>query len=92
MLVNILNPIGSEISQMRNSLLYGLLENISFNLKRQENKIKIFETGSIYLNDKDKFIESKNLSLSLTGDFYDKNWINKIQSDIFFKIKGILVV
>ena len=41
-LVNILNPIGTEISQMRNSLLFGLLENISFNLKRQEQKIKIF--------------------------------------------------
>ena len=41
---------------MRNSLLFGLLEkNISFNLKRQEQKIKIFETGSIYLNDKERF-------------------------------------
>ena len=89
-LVNILNPIGTEISQMRNSLLFGLLENISFNLKRQEQKIKIFETGSIYLNDKERFIENKNLSLSLTGDFYNKNWIYKKQSDIFFKIKGIV--
>ena len=89
-LVNILNPIGKEISQMRNSLLFGLLENISFNLKRQEQKIKIFETGSIYLNDKERFIENKNLSLSLTGDFYNKNWIYKKHSDIFFKIKGIV--
>ncbi len=89
-LVNILNPIGTEISQMRNSLLFGLLENISFNLKRQEQKIKIFEAGSIYLNGKESFIENKNLSLSLTGDFYNKNWIYKKQSDIFFKIKGIV--
>ena len=89
-LVNILNPIGTEISQMRSSLLFGLLENISFNLKRQEQKIKIFETGSIYLNDKERFFENKNLSLSLTGDFYNKNWIYKKHSDIFFKIKGIV--
>ena len=89
-LVNILNPIGTEISQMRNSLLFGLLENISFNLKRQEQKIKIFETGSIYLNDKERFFENKNLSLSLAGDFYNKNWIYKKNSDIFFKIKGIV--
>ena len=89
-LVNILNPIGTEISQMRNSLLFGLLENISFNLKRQEQKIKIFETGSIYLYDKERFFENKNLSLSLAGDFYNKNWIYKKNSDIFFKIKGIV--
>ena len=34
---------------MRNSLLFGLLENISFNLKRQEQKIKIFETGKVFI-------------------------------------------
>ena len=27
--------------------------------------------------------ENKNLSLSLTGDFYNKNWIHKKHSDIF---------
>ena len=75
---------------MRSSLLFGLLENISLNLKRQEQKIKIFETGRIYLNDKERFFENKNLSLSLAGDFYNKNWIYKKNSDIFFKIKGIV--
>ena len=88
--VNILNPIGTEISQMRNSLLFGLLENTSFNLKRQEQKIKIFETGNIYLSHNQKFIENKILALSITGNFYDKNWIYKNQSDTFFKIKGIV--
>ena len=89
-LVDILNPIGTEISQMRNSLLFGLLENISYNLKRQEQNIKIFETGKVYLIDKGQFIENKYVSISLTGDFYDKNWIYKNQPNIFFKMKGIL--
>ncbi len=89
-LVEILNPIGTEISQMRNSLLFGLLENISYNLKRQEQNIKIFETGKVYLNDRGEFIENKYVSISLTGDFYNKNWIYKNQSNIFFKIKGIV--
>ena len=89
-LVEILNPIGTEISQMRNSLLFGLLENISYNLKRQEQNIKIFETGKVYLNDRGEFIENKYVSISLTGDFYNKNWIYKNQPNIFFKIKGIV--
>ena len=89
-LVDILNPIGTEISQMRNSLLFGLLENISYNLKRQEQNIKIFETGKVYLNDKGEFIENKYVSISLTGDFYDQNWIYNNQPDIFFKVKGIV--
>ena len=89
-LVDILNPIGTEISQMRNSLLFGLLENISYNLKRQEQNIKIFETGKVYLNDKGEFIENKYVSISLTGDFYDHNWIYNSQPNIFFKMKGIV--
>ena len=89
-LVDILNPIGTEISQMRSSLFFGLLENISYNLKRQQQNIKIFETGKVYLSDKGEFIENKYVSISLTGDFYDKNWIYKNQPNIFFKIKGIV--
>ena len=89
-LIDILNPVGTEISQMRNSLLFGLLENISYNLKRQEQNIKIFETGKVYLNDKVEFIENKYVSISLTGDFYDKNWIYVNQPNIFFKMKGIV--
>ncbi|MAW08769.1 MAG: phenylalanine--tRNA ligase subunit beta [Flavobacteriaceae bacterium] len=89
-LIKILNPLGKEISQMRNSLLFGLLENISFNFKRQQQNIKVFETGSTYLNNQDKFIENKNLSLSITGNFYNRNWIYKKESDIFFRIKGIV--
>ena len=41
-------------------------------------------------NHNEKFIENKILSLSITGNFYDKNWIYKNQSDTFFKIKGIV--
>ena len=88
--VNLLNPLGTEISQMRNSLLFGMLENISFNLKRQEQKIKIFETGYVYFVNKDKFIEDKNLSLAITGHFYNPNWIYQKGADCFFKIKGIV--
>ena len=88
--VDILNPIGTEISQLRNSLLFGLLENISYNLKRQEQNIKIFETGKVYLNDKGEFNENKYVSISITGDFYDQNWIYNNQPDIFFKMKGIV--
>tara|TARA_B100000575_G_scaffold98644_1_gene78706 strand:+ start:24831 stop:27251 length:2421 start_codon:yes stop_codon:yes gene_type:complete len=88
--VNLLNPLGTEISQMRNSLLFGMLENISFNLKRQEQKIKIFETGHVYFLNKDKFVEVKNLSLAITGHFYNPNWVYQKGTDCFFKIKGIV--
>ena len=84
-LVNILNPIGTEISQMRNSLLFGLLENISFNLKRQEQKIKIFETGSIYLNDKENLLKIKIFHFHLLVIFMTKIGFTKFNLISFLK-------
>ena len=39
------NPISSEMSAMRVSLLTGLLDTIAYNQNRQQNRVRIFETG-----------------------------------------------
>ena len=40
-----LNPLSLEMNSMRQSLFYGLLNNISYNLNRKQENIKIFEFG-----------------------------------------------
>ena len=46
--VNIINPLGLELSQMRTSLLTGALEVVAFNLNRQSKSLKLFELGKTY--------------------------------------------
>ena len=64
--IKIINPMGAELSELRNSLIPGCLELIKFNSNRQIKNIKIFEFGKIYKRNKDNFTESKLLSIALT--------------------------
>ena len=64
--VNILNPLGKEISQLRTSLLPSALEVIAFNLKRQSKRLKFFELGKVYQEKNDGYKESKFISLVFT--------------------------
>ena len=88
--VNIINPLGKELSQMRTSLLPGALEVVAFNLNRQSKSLKLFELGKIYQQEKDGFNEEKKLSLVICGDVVKENWNVTHQPQFFFYFKGII--
>ena len=88
--VKIINPMGVELSELRNSLIPSCLEAIKFNSNRQSKILKTFEFGKIYKPIKDDFKESKLLSISLTGNVFEDNWNVKQQPDNFFYFKGII--
>jgi len=50
--VRLLNPIASQMSVMRSSLLAGLVGNIAYNVKRRASRVRVFEVGKVYLRDK----------------------------------------
>ena len=87
--VQIINPMGIELSQLRNSLIPGCLELVKYNSNRQSKNIKIFEFGKIYESNKTNFKELKLLSIALTDNVYEENWNIKEQPDIFFYYKGV---
>ena len=88
--VTLVNPLGKELSLMRQTLIYSALEVISFNLNRQNKNLKLFEFGSIYGKTNDAFIEAKRLSISLIGNSLESNWeIMKSPSNFFYG-KGVI--
>jgi phenylalanyl-tRNA synthetase beta chain len=90
--VQIINPMGIELSQLRNSLIPGCLELVKYNYNRQSKNIKIFEFGNIYESNKTNFKESKLLSIALTDNVYEENWNITEQPDIFFYYKGVVEI
>lgn len=88
--VNIINPLGQELSQMRTSLLPGALEVVAFNLNRQSKSLKLFELGKTYQQLNDKYHEEKYLSLAICGGVYKENWNVTHQPQAFFYLKGII--
>jgi phenylalanyl-tRNA synthetase beta chain len=88
--VNIINPLGQELSQMRTSLLPGALEVVAFNLNRQSKSLKLFELGKTYQQNNDTFNEEKFLSLVISGDVHKENWNVTHQPQVFFYLKGVI--
>ncbi|NEX61887.1 phenylalanine--tRNA ligase subunit beta [Noviherbaspirillum galbum] len=49
--VRLLNPIASQMSVMRTSLIASLVANVRYNINRKTNRVRAFEVGAVYLRD-----------------------------------------
>ncbi|WP_292934839.1 phenylalanine--tRNA ligase subunit beta [Noviherbaspirillum sp.] len=49
--IRLLNPIASQMSVMRSSLIGSLVANVRYNLNRKINRVRLFEVGAVYLRD-----------------------------------------
>jgi phenylalanyl-tRNA synthetase beta chain len=89
-IVKLLNPLSSELDSLRQSMLFGALETISFNSNRKNADLKLFETGKVYSKLEGKFAESNVLSLVLCGNQQIESWNTNRNKEDFFRLKGAL--
>ncbi len=61
--VKLLNPIASQMSVMRSSLLGSLLQVLKFNQDRRAERVRVFELGRVYLRD----AASQNTATAVAG-------------------------
>lgn len=73
-LVRIMNPLSSELDVMRNQMIFGLLENMQYNLNRKANDLKLFEFGRTYHKTDKGYSEKEWLALACTGKVFEENW------------------
>lgn len=89
--VELVNPLSADLCVMRQSLIYGVLQSISFNSNRNQKEIKFYEFGKTYFkNSAGTYIENKKLSVALFGNFQENNWIIPQNTSTFFHLKGIV--
>lgn len=88
--IKILNPITSDSSVMRTSLVPGLLKNAVLNLNHQEQDLRLFETGKVYLPKENGELpnEIRKIAATATGTRIPEFW-GKEEFD-FFDLKSIL--
>ncbi|MEN7344125.1 MAG: phenylalanine--tRNA ligase subunit beta [Pseudomonadota bacterium] len=82
----LLNPISSELSVMRGTLLCGLLEAAQYNLARQRQHVRIFEIGRVFDGDR----ETVKMAGLLAGKRHHEQWSSKDSDVDFFDIKADL--
>ncbi|KMK51502.1 phenylalanine--tRNA ligase [[Actinobacillus] muris] len=87
------NPISSEMSAMRVSLLTGLLETVAYNQNRQQSRVRIFETGLRFIPDanaENGIRQETVLGAVIVGDKRPTHWEYKAENVDFFDLKGDL--
>ncbi|ARN77616.1 phenylalanine--tRNA ligase subunit beta [Nonlabens spongiae] len=88
--VSMLNPLSSDLAVMRQTLLYGGLEAVAYNLNRKQGDLRLFEFGNVYNNFNGEFSEQKQLSIITTGDLDAGHWNSSDASADFFYLKGMV--
>jgi phenylalanyl-tRNA synthetase beta chain len=89
--MQLLNPISSELSQMRVGMWPGLLASMIYNNHRQQNAMKLFESGVIFeLSNEGSLKEHPCLAGLLVGEYGALNWSEKAARYDFYDAKGDL--
>ncbi|MCH8498545.1 MAG: phenylalanine--tRNA ligase subunit beta [Marinobacter sp.] len=84
------NPISSDLSVMRTTLWSGLLKTVGYNQKRQQPRIRLFESGLRFLQKGKDIRQEPMLAGVVAGQAWQENWANGRRSVDFFDIKGEL--
>jgi phenylalanyl-tRNA synthetase beta chain len=88
--VTMLNALSNDLSVMRQSMLFGNLEAVAYNLNRKNNDLKFFEFGNTYHKNETGYNENKHLSITITGNQNASNWSSPENKSNVFYLKGIV--
>lgn len=95
--VRLLNPLSEDLCVLRQTLLFGGLESLRFNINHKSLNLKMYEFGKTYSfksNEKDEsnrlgaYSEELHLGLWITGNMIENSWTNKNQQYSFYNIKA----
>ena len=86
--IRLKNPISSELAVMRTTLWCGLLKAALYNTNRQQNRVRLFETGLRFINNDGETQQQKMLAGLVLGDQYNEQWGEKSRKADFFDIKA----
>ncbi len=97
--IKLLNPIASQMSVMRSSLVGSLIANVRYNLNRKLNRVRVFEIGAVYHRD-DKAVDGpltvagyhqpKRVAALAYGPVIEEQWGQPTRNVDYFDIKADL--
>ena len=91
--VAMMNPLSSDLNVLRQTLLFSGLETIAYNQNRKNADLKLYEFGKTYIaikGETTKYIETKHLSVFITGRKQEESWNASNDGMNFYTLKGIV--
>ncbi|WP_421824806.1 phenylalanine--tRNA ligase subunit beta [Flagellimonas oceanensis] len=88
--VQMMNPLSSDLSVLRTSMLHSGLQTVSYNHNRQKTDLKLFEFGKTYHKVDGEHQENQHLAIFISGDRKQNSWAVASKKSEFFYLKGIV--
>ena len=82
------NPLSEELSVMRGSLIPGLLNTYRYNANRQQSRLRLFETGLVFLKEDGEILQKEMVGGLITGKRKPESWCNDREINDFYDLKG----
>ncbi|SDZ86104.1 phenylalanine--tRNA ligase subunit beta [Microbulbifer marinus] len=85
------NPISAELAVMRTSLIPGLCKSLQYNLNRQQNRVRLFETGLRFVPNGNSVADLKQEPMVaglVYGSRFAENWTGGKDLVDFYDIKA----
>lgn len=85
------NPMSSELSVMRTTLLPGLVQALKTNLSRQQERVRLFEVGLCFRPEASgELVQQARVSAVCCGPRVPGNWAQAAEPVDFFDLKGVV--
>ena len=97
--VRLLNPIASQMSVMRTSLLASLVANVRYNINRKLSRVRLFEIGAVYLRSNEVqdgplsvagYDQPKRVAAIAYGPAVEEQWGLPTRNVDYFDVKADL--
>jgi len=95
--IRLLNPIASQMSVMRSTLISSLVANVRYNLNRKIGRVRLFEIGAVYLRDASVqdgplsvagYDQPKRLAAIAYGPAAEEQWGQPTRNVDYFDVKA----
>ena len=86
------NPIASQMSVMRSSLIPGLVTTAAFNVRHRQSRVRLFEMGRCFLRSGDDYAQPIRVGAIAYGDALHEQWGTPKRRVDFYDVKGDLEV
>lgn len=86
--IELANPISTDMSVMRSSLWPGLLSTLQYNLARQQDRVRLFESGLRFVQSAEGIQQKPMLAGLVNGNLYPEQWAEGSRKLDFYDVKG----
>ena len=86
--VALANPIASDMGMMRTTLWPGLIGAAIHNVNRQQGRVRLFETGLVFISDGGRVHQPRMIGAIAIGPVEPEQWAQPSRDVDFYDVKG----